>query len=98
MPTIRPMTLDDTRAALELAGATFADLSRRMNEEPEPPPPDLEAAERRYRTFVTHDPEGAWVAEDEHGDLGAVAADRPARPAVRWRRLGPAAPCPRLRA
>jgi GNAT superfamily N-acetyltransferase len=74
MPTIRPMTLDDTRAALELAGATFADLSRRMNEEPEPPPPDLEAAERRYRTFVTHDPEGAWVAEDEHGLAGCALA------------------------
>jgi GNAT superfamily N-acetyltransferase len=74
MPVIRPMTLDDTRAAMELTGATFDDLSRRMNEPPEPPPPDLDAVAWRYRAFVTHDPEGSWVAEDEQGLAGCALA------------------------
>jgi GNAT superfamily N-acetyltransferase len=74
MPVIRPMTLDDTRAAMELTGATFDDLSRRLGQEPEPPPPDLDAAALRYRAFVTHDPEGSWVAEDEHGLAGCALA------------------------
>jgi GNAT superfamily N-acetyltransferase len=74
MPVIRPMTLDDVRPAMELTGATFDDLSRRMGEEPEPPPPDLEAAALRYRAFVTHDPEGSWVAEDEQGLAGCALA------------------------
>ena len=80
MPVIRPMRLQDVRAALELTMVTFDDLSRRLNEEPEPPPPDLDAAELRYNAFVTHDPGGSWVAEDEHGLAGcALAVKRESR-------------------
>jgi GNAT superfamily N-acetyltransferase len=74
MPVIRPMRMDDTRAAMELTGETFDDLSRRLNEDPEPPPRDLAAAELRYKAFVTHDPEGSWVAEDEQGLAGCALA------------------------
>jgi GNAT superfamily N-acetyltransferase len=74
MPVIRPMTLEDIRSALELAMVTFDDLSRRLNEEPEPHPPDLDVAELRYTAFITHDPEGSWVAEDEHGLAGCALA------------------------
>jgi GNAT superfamily N-acetyltransferase len=74
MPVIRPMTPDDCRAALELTIATFDDLAHRLGEDPEPPPPDLEKAEVRYRAFVRHDPEGSWVAEDEHGLVGCALA------------------------
>jgi GNAT superfamily N-acetyltransferase len=74
MPEIRPMTEDDVRAALELSIETFDDLSRRQGEEPEPPPPDTDQAELRYRAFVRHDPEGSWVAEDEHGLAGCALA------------------------
>jgi GNAT superfamily N-acetyltransferase len=76
MPEIRPMTLDDVWPAMELTGATFDDLSRRRNEEPEPPPRDLEAASLRYRAFVRHDPEGSWVAEDEEGLAGCALATK----------------------
>jgi GNAT superfamily N-acetyltransferase len=76
MPVIRPMTLEDVRAAMELTGATFDDLSHRMGEEPEPPPPDLDAAALRYRVFVTDDPEGSWVAEDEQGLAGCALATK----------------------
>ena len=74
MPVIRSMALDDVGPVMELTGATFDDLSRRLGEEPEPPPQDLDAAALRYRTFVTHDPEGSWVAEDEHGLAGCALA------------------------
>jgi GNAT superfamily N-acetyltransferase len=74
MPVIRPMTLNDSRAALELTTATFEDLTRRRNEDPEPPPPDLDVAELRYRAFPLHDPEGSWVAEDEQGLAGCALA------------------------
>jgi GNAT superfamily N-acetyltransferase len=74
MPDIRPMTLDDTRAALELMIETFEDLDRRHGREPEPPPPDAGAAEKRFAAFVRHDPEGSWVAEDEQGLAGCALA------------------------
>jgi GNAT superfamily N-acetyltransferase len=74
MPVIRPMTEDDASAALDLSIATFEDLSRRLNEEPEPPPPNPEQALVRYRAFVRHDPQGSWVAEDEQGLAGCALA------------------------
>ena len=74
MPVIRPMTEADAEAALALTIATFDDLSRRLDEDPEPPPPSLEDALPRYRAFARHDPEGSWVAEDEHGLAGCALA------------------------
>jgi GNAT superfamily N-acetyltransferase len=76
MPEIRPMTLDDVWPTMELTGATFDDLSRRRNEPPEPPPADFDTASLRYRAFVRHDPEGSWVAEDEHGLAGCALATK----------------------
>ena len=69
---IRPMTEDDAEAALRLTMETFDDLSRRLDEEPEPPPPDPQQVLPRYRAFAHHDPEGSWVAEDEHGLAGCA--------------------------
>jgi GNAT superfamily N-acetyltransferase len=69
---IRPMTLDDARAALDLSVVTFNDLLVRRGEEPEPPPP--ESALPRYTAFVRNDPEGSWVAEDEQGLAGCALA------------------------
>jgi GNAT superfamily N-acetyltransferase len=76
MPVIRPMTLDDTRAALELMVETFEELDRRRGREPEPPPPDAAVAEKRFAAFVRHDPEGSWVAEDEQGLAGCALATK----------------------
>jgi GNAT superfamily N-acetyltransferase len=76
MPVIRPMTLDDTRAALDLMVEAFEDYDRRHGREPEPPPPDPGAAEKRFAAFVRHDPEGSWVAEDEHGLAGCALATK----------------------
>jgi GNAT superfamily N-acetyltransferase len=73
VPTIRPMTEDDAEAALRLTIETFDDLSRRRNEEPEPPV-SMEHALPRYRNFPRHDPGGSWVAEDEHGLAGCALA------------------------
>jgi GNAT superfamily N-acetyltransferase len=74
MPVIRPMLEDDAEAALRLTMETFDDLSRRRNEEPEPPPTSLESVLPRYRAFARHDPGGSWVAEDEHGLAGCALA------------------------
>ena len=76
MPVIRPMTLQDTRAALDLMIETFEEFDRRHGREPEPPPPDPGAAEKRFAAFVRHDPEGSWVAEDEQGLAGCALATK----------------------
>jgi GNAT superfamily N-acetyltransferase len=73
MPVIRPMTLDDTRAALDLMIDTFEDFDRRRGRAPEPRP-DPDAAVKRFVAFVRHDPEGSWVAEDERGLAGCALA------------------------
>lgn len=74
MPVIRPMTEEDVDPALALTTATFDDLSRRLNEDPEPPPSNMEHARKRYSAFVRHDPEGSWVAEDDEGLAGCALA------------------------
>src|SRR5690349_8597363 len=76
MSVIRPMTLQDTRAALDLMVEAFEDYDRRRGREPEPPPPDPAAAEKRFVAFVEHDPEGSWVAEDEQGLAGCALATK----------------------
>jgi GNAT superfamily N-acetyltransferase len=68
------MREDDDAAVVDLAIATFEDLAERQGEEPEPRPRDLEHARLRHRVFATHDPEGAWVAEDERGLAGCALA------------------------
>jgi GNAT superfamily N-acetyltransferase len=76
MPVIRPMTLDDTRSALDLMIEAFEDYDRRRGREPEPPPSDMAAVEKRFTAFVRHDPEGSWVAEDEQGLAGCALATK----------------------
>ncbi len=67
------MTEDDAEAALALTCDTFEDLSRRLNDEPESRP-DPAIATIRFRHLVRTDPDGAWVAEDEHGLAGCALA------------------------
>ncbi len=67
------MTEDDAEAALRLTIETFDDLSARRGEPPEPPV-SMEHALPRYRNFPRNDPEGSWVAEDEHGLAGCALA------------------------
>ena len=75
MPVIRPMTEDDAEAALRLTIETFDDLSRRRNEEPEPPPSEPGAAcFRATAPSRATIPDGSWVAEDEHGLAGCALA------------------------
>lgn len=73
MPVIRPMSEADVDAALELTNEAFADLDRRLGEEPAPFP-DPATATIRYRDLVRRDPGGSWVAEDEHGLAGCALA------------------------
>jgi GNAT superfamily N-acetyltransferase len=73
MPVIRHMTEADVDAALELTNETFADLERRLGEEPEPFP-DPAMASIRYRDLVRRDLGGAWVGEDERGLTGCALA------------------------
>ena len=73
MPVIRPMREDDAHAAFELTCATFEDLARRHNE-PSEPRPDPAQVLVRYSHLVRTDPDGAWVAEDEHGLAGCALA------------------------
>jgi GNAT superfamily N-acetyltransferase len=62
----------DIPAVHELAGETFADLDRRMGEEPRPPR-DPAPAYVRFRHLLRTDPGGAWVAEREDGALAGCA-------------------------
>jgi GNAT superfamily N-acetyltransferase len=73
MPVIRPMLAADVPAVHDLTVATFDDLERRLNREPEPPPDPAEA-HIRYHHLVRTDPGGAWVAESEDGIDGCALA------------------------
>ena len=76
VPTIRPMRAEDDVAIHHVSVVTFADLSRRLNEPPSPPPPLMPAIVRIQQLFE-RDPGGAWVAEDEGRMVGvALALDR----------------------
>jgi GNAT superfamily N-acetyltransferase len=73
--TIRPMTMADVPAAERLSAHGFHELDQRMATRSGPPPelrpPDRAAAWLdRTRHFLTTDPGGCWVAEDDAGMLG----------------------------
>jgi GNAT superfamily N-acetyltransferase len=67
------MRRKDDVAIHQLSVVTFADLSRRLNEPPSPPPPLMPAIVRIQQLFE-RDPGGAWVAEDDGRLVGAALA------------------------
>ena len=66
------MRAEDVPAVHELSNATFEDLSRRRNEEPEPAE-DPAGSHIRLRHLLATDPGGCWVADDEDGEPAGVA-------------------------
>jgi GNAT superfamily N-acetyltransferase len=72
VPELRPMHDQDVPGTHELAVATFADLERRMHEQPSPPG-DPDAAYVRLRRLLATDPGGCWIAEDAAGRIAGAA-------------------------
>lgn len=76
---IRPMTLADVEAAERLSDDTFHELDTRIAG-PDDPAPERRSDEQRIawnaRTahYVSTDPGGAWVAEDERGLVGMASS------------------------
>jgi GNAT superfamily N-acetyltransferase len=64
---------DDVEPLTELVFAADADLRRRRGE-PVEEWPDPSVARRRFAHPLRTDPDGAWVAEDEHGLAGCSFA------------------------
>jgi GNAT superfamily N-acetyltransferase len=62
---------EDVPAAHGVTLRAFADLERREGNE-SGPPPDPAHAHIRLRRFLTADPGGSWVAEEEDGSLSGV--------------------------
>jgi GNAT superfamily N-acetyltransferase len=71
---LRRMTEADVPAANELKNHTFADLERRLGEEPTPVPDDPSPQYVRLRRLVHTDPGGAWVAERDGELVGCAMA------------------------
>lgn len=77
MIDVRPMTLGDVVGVARVVEAGGQQLERRAGREPRP----RSDVQREYflsglRRFVERDPDGAWVAEDDGGVVGMVAAVR----------------------
>ena len=98
-PTVRPLTEADVDGAVRVQIAAFDDHDRRWGEAvPENTPERLDAQRRRVRHFLTHDPDGAWVADDDGRVVGVALALRRHRlwglsllavdPAVQSRQIG----------
>jgi GNAT superfamily N-acetyltransferase len=68
------MTEADVPAANEVKNHAFADLERRLGEEPTPVPADPSPQYVRLRRLVHTDPGGAWVAERDGELLGCAMA------------------------
>ena len=74
-PTIRPMSETDIPAAERLSAQGFHELEIRLSPRSWPDP-ELRSAERgeawkiRTRHFLSTDPGGCWVAEDDRGLVG----------------------------
>ena len=75
--TIRSMTLDDVEQTIQVQLAAFADLAKRQGEPPLTVTDIvLERTRDRHRHFITHDPEGAWVATSAGKAVGCALALR----------------------
>src|SRR3712207_5046287 len=72
--TLRPMTVDDAEAVLDLAEAAFGALNERFGRPPSPPPRDRATALMRFRQPVRTDPDGAWIADAAGRVVGAAEA------------------------
>lgn len=78
---VRPMAAGDVPAVERLTDAAFFDLDVRMRRPGWPEPEHRsEAKAEVWRARVAHllrtDPRGCWVAEDDHGLLGAAVSMR----------------------
>jgi len=71
---LRPMTAADAdavyRTSSQALPATDEERRQVMNRSTE----EVERRKRRYRHFLEHDPEGAWVAVDDDGVAGVALA------------------------
>lgn len=75
--SIRSMTLDDVEAAVHVQLAAFMDLDRRQGEQPSPVTDRQLARSRlRHQHFVTHDPDGSFVATVDGRVIGCAMACR----------------------
>jgi GNAT superfamily N-acetyltransferase len=72
-PELRPMVPADADAVLDLMGAAFQDLDRRLGNDPHPPPEDRAPGIRRIVHLVETDPGGAWVAPGPDGEVAGAA-------------------------
>ena len=98
--TVRPLVEADTDGAVRVQIAAFDDHDRRWGRPlTETTPERLDGQRRRIRHFLTHDPDGAWVATDvDDRVLGVALALRRERlwglsllavdPAAQSRRIG----------
>lgn len=78
---VRPMRLEDSTAVEQLSDEAFHDLMVRTRRAGWPEPERRSAtASARWAAWARHlvrtDPGGCWVAEDDSGIIGAVAAIR----------------------
>ncbi len=73
MAEIRPMREADVQPVIDLVFAADEDLQRRRGE-PLDDRPDPTLVKLRFAHPLHTDPEGAWVAEDEHGLAGCALA------------------------
>jgi predicted N-acetyltransferase YhbS len=75
--TVRPMREDDLEAARQVQEASFSALDRELGEPvQELTPAGLERQRRRLRHFLTHDPDGSWVATRGDEVVGVALALR----------------------
>jgi GNAT superfamily N-acetyltransferase len=74
--TIRRMTEADVEPASRVQVAAFDDLDRREGREPHPitDPAAWEQVYYRHRHFITHDPDGSWVALEGDQVIGSALA------------------------
>src|SRR4051794_33747030 len=71
---LRPMKTSDADAVLDVMGAAFDDLSRRLGQGGDPPPANRAPGLGRIRHLIDTDPEGAWVFETDGVVDGAALA------------------------
>ena len=77
MTKVRPLAEDDVDDAAAVQFAAFDDYDQRFgNQVPEMTPERIDNQRRRVRHFLTHDPDGSWVAEADGKVIGVSLALR----------------------
>lgn len=75
--TVRPMTTADVDTTLRIQIDAFTELDRGLGEDPSPVTDvHRERGRRRHEHFVTHDPDGAFVATVDDRIIGCALALR----------------------